>query len=94
MEVCEAGGINCMKCVKKCPAQVISHVNGQIRIDQAACLAYGPDCEEVCVDACPRDILRLMCPVGITAKAQEAALAKKAAEAAKAAEAEKPQANA
>ncbi|WP_290924154.1 RnfABCDGE type electron transport complex subunit B [Halodesulfovibrio sp.] len=94
MNVCEAGCINCMKCVKKCPAKAISHVDGQIRIDQAACLAYGPDCEEACVDACPRDILRLMCPVGISAKAQEAAAAKQAAEAAQAAEAEKPQTNA
>lgn len=89
MNVCEAGCINCMKCVKKCPAKAISH-DGNIRIDQKACLEYGPDCEEACVDACPRNILRLMCEPAATAKAQALA----AAEAAKAAEAEKPEANA
>ena len=87
MNVCESGCINCMKCIKKCPAKAISH-DGSIHIDQAVCLAYGPDCEEACVDACPRDILRLMCPVGTQANAVAAA------EAAKAAEAEKPQATA
>ena len=78
MNVCEAGCINCMKCVKKCPAKAISH-DGTIRIDQDVCLAYGPDCGEACVDACPRDILRLMCSKGIEEHA--VAAAKAAAEA-------------
>ncbi len=88
MNVCEAGCINCGKCVKKCPAGVISQAEGNIHIDHAACLAYGPDCEEACVDACPRNILRMMCHKGAAVKADAAA----AAAAAKAAET--PQANA
>ena len=92
MNVCEAGCINCLKCVKACPAKVISQVDGKIQIDQDNCLAYGPDCAEVCVDVCPRDILRLLCPVAISAKEEREAAA--ALEAAKTAEAEKPQTNA
>lgn len=85
MNVCEAGCINCGKCIKKCPANAISNPEGKIQIDQMACLAYGPDCEEACVDACPRSILRLMCHKGVVLKAQNAAAA--AAE-------QQPQANA
>lgn len=69
MEVCEVGCINCGKCVKACPALAISAETGRIRIDQKKCLSYGPDCAEACVTACPRDIMRLMCPVRIEAEA-------------------------
>lgn len=79
MNVCEAGCINCGKCIKKCPATAISNPDGRIQIDQAVCLAYGPDCEEACVEACPRNILRLMCSVSSAAKAREAAAAAAAA---------------
>lgn len=58
MAVCEAGCISCMKCVKKCPANAISQEGGLIRIDMKTCLDYGPECEEVCVEVCPRYILR------------------------------------
>lgn len=75
MNVCEAGCINCGKCIKKCPANAISNPEGKIQIDQTACLAYGPDCEEACVDACPRSILRLMCHASVKAKAQAVAAA-------------------
>lgn len=79
MNVCEAGCINCGKCVKKCPANAISNAEGNIRIDHVACLAYGPDCEEACVEACPRSILRLMCHNSVAHKAEAAAAAAAAA---------------
>ncbi len=31
---------------------------GVIRIDHAACLAYGPSCLEACAEKCPRGIIR------------------------------------
>jgi electron transport complex protein RnfB len=58
MDVCEVGCISCMKCVKKCPAEVISLKNGRIHIDHEKCLEYGPSCEEICSEVCPRDIMR------------------------------------
>ncbi len=80
MNVCEAGCINCGKCVKRCPANAISHQGGKIHIDQMACLAYGPECAEACVEACPRNILRLMCPNGVSLREQTIAAAAAAAE--------------
>ncbi|MFI3270528.1 MAG: Fe-S cluster domain-containing protein [Pseudomonadota bacterium] len=60
MEVCEAGCINCTKCVKKCPAKAISVKGGRIEIDQILCLSYGPDCNMACIDACSRGGLKIM----------------------------------
>lgn len=60
--VCDVGCISCMKCVKKCPAKAISMKGNRIHIDHEACLAYGPECEEACVAACPRKILRCLGP--------------------------------
>jgi electron transport complex protein RnfB len=57
-KVCEVGCISCMICVKKCPAEAVSSVNGLIQIDQEKCLAYGPECHEICVEKCPRNIFR------------------------------------
>jgi len=57
-QVCEAGCISCQMCVKKCPAEAIAHTGGLITIDHPKCIAYGPDCQEVCVEKCPRDIMR------------------------------------
>lgn len=57
-DVCGAGCISCMKCVKECPAKCVKLEGGVIRIDHAACMAYGPDCQEVCAEKCPRSILR------------------------------------
>ena len=57
-DVCGVGCISCMKCVKACPAKALSLLGGRIEVDQAACLAYGDECREACVDSCPRKILR------------------------------------
>ena len=62
MDVCKVGCIQCGKCIKTCPAGAISTVGGRIDIDQMKCLAYGPDCAEACVAACPRFILRSSTP--------------------------------
>jgi len=56
--VCEVGCIHCKACVRKCPAEAISEVHGVITIDQKKCLEYGPECNEVCIDACKRGILQ------------------------------------
>jgi Na+-translocating ferredoxin:NAD+ oxidoreductase subunit B len=57
-QVCEAGCISCQMCVKKCPAGAIAYREGLISIDHPQCLAYGPECQEVCVEKCPRRIMR------------------------------------
>ncbi|MFZ5762597.1 MAG: RnfABCDGE type electron transport complex subunit B [Thermodesulfobacteriota bacterium] len=57
-EVCEVGCISCQMCVKKCPAEAISYTEGLIKVDHPKCIAYGPSCEEVCVEKCPRKIMR------------------------------------
>lgn len=57
-EVCEVGCISCQMCVKKCPAEAVSYTEGLIKIDHPKCIAYGPSCEEVCVEKCPRKIMR------------------------------------
>lgn len=58
--VCEVGCISCQKCIKKCPAKAISIEDNRIKIDHAVCLAYGPECQEICVAECPRHILRCL----------------------------------
>jgi electron transport complex protein RnfB len=61
------GGFNaCAKCVKECPAKCITMDDNRITIDHKACLAYGPDCNQACAEACPRDILREL-PHGVAA---------------------------
>jgi len=57
-QVCEAGCISCQMCVKKCPAGAVAHTGGLITIDHPKCIAFGPDCQEVCVEKCPRNIMR------------------------------------
>jgi Na+-translocating ferredoxin:NAD+ oxidoreductase subunit B len=54
---CMVGCTLCRKCVAKCPAQAIEWDGATIRIDHEKCLAYGPDCHEICVDVCPSVIL-------------------------------------
>lgn len=53
---CLVGCTQCRKCVSKCPAGAITW-DGRINIDHDACLAYGPSCNEACVDICPSIIL-------------------------------------
>ena len=57
-EVCDVGCISCARCVKKCPAKALSLDSGRLQIDHALCLAYGPSCGELCLQECPRKILR------------------------------------
>ena len=57
-KVCEVGCISCQMCVKKCPAEAIAYTDGLIKIDHPKCIAYGPECHEICVEKCPRNIMR------------------------------------
>ncbi|HEY7727421.1 MAG TPA: 4Fe-4S binding protein, partial [Candidatus Eisenbacteria bacterium] len=54
---CMVGCTLCRKCVSKCPAGAITWDGQTIQIDHETCLAYGPSCEEACVDICPSLIL-------------------------------------
>ena len=54
---CMVGCTLCRKCVAKCPAGAIEWDGSTILIDHDKCLAYGPSCNEVCVDICPSNIL-------------------------------------
>ena len=56
-DTCTVGCIQCMACIKECPAKAISIVDGILDIDHTACMAYGPSCNEVCVSVCPTDII-------------------------------------
>ena len=59
MNICQVGCISCSKCVKACPADAVYFDEfHRIRIDHERCIAYGESCNEVCVEVCPRDILR------------------------------------
>jgi len=57
-QICETGCIACKMCVKVCPAKVVSLEDNIVQIDHQKCLDYGPACEEICVEKCPRDIFR------------------------------------
>jgi electron transport complex protein RnfB len=54
---CMVGCTLCRKCVAKCPAGAIEWNGNTIVIDHDKCLAYGPSCNEACVDICPSTIL-------------------------------------
>lgn len=73
MDICETGCINCGKCIKACPAHAVSSVDGRIEVDQKKCLAYGPECAEACVDACSRNIMRVVCGVNARLRAEDKA---------------------
>ena len=51
--------IRCAMCIKKCPAQAISFVGEAIVVDHEPCIAYGPGCNEICVEVCPTEIIHL-----------------------------------
>lgn len=59
--VCDVGCIKCGRCTKVCPAGAVKLVGSYIEIDHEKCTAYGPSCNEACVDACQRKILRYRC---------------------------------
>jgi electron transport complex protein RnfB len=72
--ICTAGCISCKICVKACPAQAVTVDEKGVNIDQPKCLAYGPDCKEICAEKCPRSIFRSFHPgIKITESAQQAA---------------------
>ena len=54
---CMVGCTTCRKCVSKCPAGAIEWDGRTILLDHEKCLAYGPSCNEACVDICPTYIL-------------------------------------
>ena len=54
---CMVGCTLCRKCVSKCPAGAIEWNGRTILIDHEKCLAYGPSCNEACVDLCPSNVL-------------------------------------
>ena len=54
---CVVGCTTCRKCVSKCPAGAIEWDGRTILIDHQKCEAYGPSCNEACVDICPSTIL-------------------------------------
>ena len=78
MDVCKAGCIKCGRCVKTCPAKAISIEDGRIEINQKMCLEYGPDCEQACIKACARKILR---PIDLVGRAAAEAATAEAADA-------------
>jgi electron transport complex protein RnfB len=61
-QLCKVGCIACGMCVKVCPADAVSIEDNIVRIDHKKCIAYGPDCGEVCVEKCPRKIFRYFQP--------------------------------
>jgi len=54
---CMVGCTICRKCVSKCPAGAIEWDGRTILVDHEKCLAYGPSCNEACVDICPTTVL-------------------------------------
>lgn len=61
-DICDSGCIKCGRCIKVCPAKAVRLENSRIVIDQLQCLSYGPECNEACVSACARHILRPVRP--------------------------------
>ncbi len=57
-QTCEVGCIACKMCVKSCPAQAVALEDNLVKIDHQKCMDYGPQCEEICAEKCPRDIFR------------------------------------
>ncbi len=54
---CMVGCVQCRRCVTKCPAGAVTWNGQHIEIDHEKCIAYGPDCNEVCTEVCPSSIL-------------------------------------
>ena len=60
--ICEVGCIACKMCVKVCPAKAVSLEDNVVVIDHKKCIEYGPECEEICIEKCPRNIFRYYRP--------------------------------
>jgi len=60
--LCEVGCIACKMCVKVCPAKAVGLEDNVVVIDQKTCIEYGPECKEICVEKCPRNIFRCYRP--------------------------------
>ncbi|MDO8526608.1 MAG: Fe-S cluster domain-containing protein [Deltaproteobacteria bacterium] len=54
---CLIGCTTCQKCVNACPTKAIGWNGTTILINHKACVAFGPECKEICVDVCPTFIL-------------------------------------
>jgi len=54
---CLVGCTTCRKCVSKCPAGAIEWDGRTILIDHDKCIAFGPSCNEACVEICPSTIM-------------------------------------
>jgi len=74
-EVCGVGCITCRMCVKVCPAEAVTLENGLVHIDHKACMAYGPECEEICMEKCPTHIFRRFEPQTATGRDDQAVAA-------------------
>jgi electron transport complex protein RnfB len=75
MKICKTGCIHDKACIRKCPANAISEVDGIVTIDQKQCMEYGPSCEEVCIAACKK--VHILQPFSVTESYKK--LAQKAA---------------
>lgn len=76
MSVCNVGCLHNRACIRKCPADAISEVDGIVTVDQKKCIDYGPACKEVCLSACKKvHILQPMSLEGTYKKLTEAAAA-------------------
>ena len=73
--VCGVGCISCKMCIKVCPAKAVTMEDDIIRIDHKLCMDYGPECEEICVEKCPRNIFRYFSPSEVGSQQKEAASA-------------------
>jgi electron transport complex protein RnfB len=54
---CLVGCTICRKCVSACPAGALTWDGKTILIDHVKCIAYGPSCQEACVEICPTFVL-------------------------------------
>jgi len=57
-QLCQVGCISCKMCVKSCPAEAVTLEDNVVKIDHKKCMEYGTECEEICVEKCPRNIFR------------------------------------
>ncbi len=73
--VCGVGCISCKMCIKVCPAKAVSMNDGIVNIDNKLCTDYGPECGEICVEKCPRNIFRYFSPPKEGSQQKEAASA-------------------